>query len=84
MTVAMMLPSASPTVLLLYGRVVRQSQRKGQVAHASGAVATFAAGYLTFVALQWALEQYGAMTGMMTLRQLVIAGTCSSRSASIN
>jgi predicted metal-binding membrane protein len=47
MMVAMMLRSASPTVLLLYGRVVRQSQRKGQVAHASGAVAAFAAGYLT-------------------------------------
>jgi predicted metal-binding membrane protein len=82
MMVAMMLPSASPTVLL-YGRVVRQARRKGQVAHASGAVAAFAAGYLTLwslfsvfaVALQWALEQYGAMTGMMTLREPVSAGT---------
>jgi predicted metal-binding membrane protein len=82
MMVAMMLPSASPTVLL-YGRVVRQAERNSQVVHAPGAVAAFAAGYLTLwsafsvfaVALQWALEQSGAMTGMMALRQPAIAGT---------
>jgi len=82
MMVAMMLPSASPTVLL-YGRVVRQAERNSEVAHASGAVAAFAAGYLTLwsvfsvfaVVLQWALEQSGAMTGMMALRQPAIAGT---------
>jgi predicted metal-binding membrane protein len=79
--VAMMLPSASPMVLL-YGRVVRQSERKGQITNAAGSVAAFAAGYLTLwslfsvvaVAVQWALERSGAMNGMMALREPVIAG----------
>jgi predicted metal-binding membrane protein len=81
MMVAMMLPSASPMVLL-YGRVVRQSERKGQITNAAGSVAAFAAGYLTLwslfsvvaVAGQWALERSGAMNGMMALREPVIAG----------
>jgi predicted metal-binding membrane protein len=81
MMVAMMLPSASPTVLL-YGRVVRQAERKGQITNARGSVAAFAAGYLTLwslfsvfaVAVQWALERSGAMNGMMALREPVIAG----------
>lgn len=81
MMVAMMLPSASPMVLL-YGRVVRQSERKGQITNAAGSVAAFAAGYLTLwslfsvvaVAVQWALERSGAMNGMMALREPVIAG----------
>ena len=81
MMVAMMLPSASPMVLL-YGRVVRQAERKGQIANAGGSVAAFAAGYLALwslfsafaVAVQWALERSGAMNGMMALREPVIAG----------
>ena len=84
MMVAMMLPSASPTVLL-YGRVVRQAERKGQITNARGSVAAFAAGYLTLwslfsvfaVAVQWALERSGAMNGMMALREPVIAAACS-------
>ena len=81
MMVAMMLPSASPMVLL-YGRVVRQAERKGQIANAGGLVAAFAAGYLTLwslfsvfaVAAQWTLERSGAMNGMMALREPWIAG----------
>ena len=81
MMVAMMLPSASPMVLL-YGRVVRQAERKGQLTNAGGSVAAFAAGYFALwslfsafaVAVQWALERLGAMNGMMALREPVIAG----------
>jgi predicted metal-binding membrane protein len=81
MMVAMMLPSASPMVLL-YGRVVRQAERKGQITNAGGSVAAFAAGYLALwslfsafaVAVQWALERTGAMNGMMALREPAIAG----------
>jgi predicted metal-binding membrane protein len=81
MMVAMMLPSASPTVLL-YGRVVRQAERKGKIANASACITAFAAGYLTLwslfsavaVVLQWALEQSGAMSAMMMLRAPWAAG----------
>lgn len=81
MMVAMMLPSASPMVLL-YGRVVRQAKRKVRVKNASACIAAFALGYLTLwslfslfaVALQWALERSGAMSGMMLLREPAIAG----------
>ena len=79
--VAMMLPSASPMVLL-YGRVVRHAEGKGTVTNARVAIAAFAAGYLTLwvlfgalaVALQWALERSGLMSGMMALREPLIAG----------
>lgn len=82
MMVAMMLPSASPMVLL-YSRVVRQAERKGQITNAGGSVAAFAAGYLALwglfsafaVTVQWALEHSGAMNGMMALRDPVIAGS---------
>ncbi|HEV3242429.1 MAG TPA: DUF2182 domain-containing protein [Methyloceanibacter sp.] len=81
MMVAMMLPSASPMVLL-YGRVVRQAKRIGQVKNAPACVAAFALGYLTLwslfslfaVALQWALERSGAMSGMTLVREPAIAG----------
>jgi predicted metal-binding membrane protein len=81
MMVAMMLPSVSPTVLL-YGRVVRQAERKGQIDNASACIAAFALGYLTLwslfsvltVALQWALERSGAMSAMMMLRSPWAAG----------
>jgi predicted metal-binding membrane protein len=81
MMVAMMLPSASPMVLL-YSRVVRQAERNGQIANAGGSVAAFAAGYLALwslfsvfaVTVQWALERTGAMNGMMALREPFIAG----------
>jgi predicted metal-binding membrane protein len=81
MMVAMMLPSASPMVLL-YGRVARQAEGKGQIANAQSCIAAFAAGYLALwclfslvaVAAHWALERSGAMSGMMALREPVIAG----------
>ena len=46
MMVAMMLPSASPMVLL-YARVVRQAERQGRVRNVSASIAAFASGYLT-------------------------------------
>ncbi len=81
MMVAMMLPSAAPTILL-YGRVVRSAEAKGQLKGASLSVAAFAAGYLAFwtlfsalaVAAQWALERSGAMTAMMVLHSAMLAG----------
>jgi predicted metal-binding membrane protein len=81
MMMTMMLPSASPMVLL-YGRVVRQPKRKGQVKNASACNAAFALGYLTLwslfslfaVVLQWALKRTGAMSGLMMLREPAIAG----------
>jgi predicted metal-binding membrane protein len=81
MMVAMMLPSASPMVLL-YGRVVRQAETKGLLANAQGSIAAFAAGYLTVwiafsafaVGLQWALERAGVMSGMMAVREPLLAG----------
>src|SRR5690242_9805306 len=45
MMVAMMLPSASPMVLL-YGHIVRQAQSKGRAKRASASIAAFASGYL--------------------------------------
>jgi predicted metal-binding membrane protein len=81
MMMTMMLPSASPMVLL-YGRVVRQPKRKGQVKNASACNAAFALGYLTLwslfslfaIVLQWALKRTGAMSGLMMLREPAIAG----------
>jgi predicted metal-binding membrane protein len=81
MMVAMMLPSASPMVLL-YGRVVRQAERQGRLRDAAPSIAAFAAGYLTLwglfsvfaVAAQWALERSGAMSGMMASRGSLLSG----------
>jgi predicted metal-binding membrane protein len=80
MMVAMMLPSASPTVLL-YGRVVRHAENRGKAKHASASVAAFASGYLTLwilfsalaVALQYALEQAGALSAMMSSRSVLLS-----------
>jgi predicted metal-binding membrane protein len=81
MMVAMMLPSASPT-LLLYARVVRQAESKGRATRAAASIAVFAAAYLSLwilfsllaVAAQWALEQLRAMSAMMSLRATALAG----------
>jgi predicted metal-binding membrane protein len=81
MMVAMMLPAASPMVLL-YGRVVRQSERKGQLRNAAACIAAFAGGYLSLwilfsafaVTAQWALEHSGATSSMMALRSRAVAG----------
>ena len=82
MMVAMMLPSASPLVLL-YGRVACDAERKGHSSNPHACIAAFALGYLTLwtlssafaVALQWALERSGAMSAMMMLREPWAAGT---------
>jgi predicted metal-binding membrane protein len=81
MMVAMMLPSASPMVLL-YARVVRQAERRGQMPNAAASVAIFNSAYLALwilfsimaVALQWALEQTGAMSAMMASRVAPLSG----------
>ena len=46
MMVAMMLPSASPMVLL-YARVVRRAERQGRTIATLASIAAFASGYLT-------------------------------------
>lgn len=81
MMVAMMLPSASPTVLL-FARVVRQAESQGRAPRAGASVAAFASAYLSLwilfsllaVAAQWALEHLGVMSAMMSLRGGLLAG----------
>jgi predicted metal-binding membrane protein len=81
MMVAMMLPGASPLVLL-YGRVVRHAVANGRARHARAAVACFASGYLTTwilfsllaVSLQWRLERAGATSTMMSLGATPLSG----------
>lgn len=81
MMVAMMLPGASPLVLL-YARVVRHAEANGRALHARTAVAAFASGYLTSwilfsllaVSLQWGLERAGAMSAMMSLGATPLSG----------
>jgi predicted metal-binding membrane protein len=81
MMVAMMLPAASPMVLL-YARVVRQAERQGRMANAPAAIAAFASAYLALwilfsllaVALQCGLEHLGAMSAMMSSRVAFLSG----------
>jgi len=81
MMVAMMLPSASPMVLL-YARVIRQAESQGKASHASASVAALACGYLTLwilfsafaVALQFGLERVGALSAMMSSRSVLLSG----------
>ena len=81
MMVAMMLPSASP-IVLLYARVARQAETQGRMTNVSAAVAAFAAAYVVLwilfsllaVALQWALEQAGALSAMMSSRVALLSG----------
>jgi predicted metal-binding membrane protein len=81
MMVAMMLPSASPMVLL-YARVIRQAESQGKASDASASVAAFASGYLTSwilfsalaVALQFGLERVGAVSAMMNSRSFLLSG----------
>lgn len=71
MMAAMMLPSAAPMVLM-YARVYRQGEARGQIAAARMPVSEFAGGYLAVwlgfslaaTALQYALEQSGLVDGM--------------------
>jgi predicted metal-binding membrane protein len=81
MMVAMMLPSASPMVLL-YARVVRQAESRGRDGRSSVSIAAFACGYLTLwilfsalaVAAQFWLERSGAMSAMMSSRSVLLSG----------
>jgi predicted metal-binding membrane protein len=81
MMVAMMLPSASPMVLL-YARVVRHAESRGKVKRASASIAAFAGGYVALwilfsllaVALQGMLERIGALSVLMSSRSLLLSG----------
>jgi predicted metal-binding membrane protein len=89
MMVAMMVPSAAP-MILLYGRVYRHGQTRGQIPGSLAPTAVFAAGYLAVwlafsiaaTALQFALEYAGLVHGMwmwsmsrwLTAALLVAAG----------
>ena len=81
MMVAMILPSAAPTILL-YGRVVRRAEDMGRLKGASLSISAFASGYLALwilfsalaVTAQWSLEHSGAMTAMMVLHNTTLAG----------
>lgn len=81
MMVAMMVPSASPAVLL-YARVARHAERQGRASKTPAAIAAFASGYvavwilfsLLAVVIQWGLERLGAMSAMMSLSAAGLAG----------
>jgi predicted metal-binding membrane protein len=81
MMVAMMLPSASPMVLL-YARVVRQAEGQGRILHAAAAITAFASAYLASwilfslfaVLLQFGLEQAGVLSAMMSSRVGLLSG----------
>jgi predicted metal-binding membrane protein len=72
MMIAMMTPSAAPTILL-YGHVYRHSLAQGQAQHALAPTGTFAAGYLLVwfgfsvaaTVLHWGLERAGLISAMM-------------------
>lgn len=73
MMIAMMIPSAAP-MILLYARVFRRGQSRGQISGTTLVpTAAFAAGYLACwlafsvlaTALQFALEQAGLVHGML-------------------
>ena len=80
MMVAMMLPSASPMVLL-YARVARQAESRGQSKRASACIAAFAGGYLALwilfsfvaVAFQWAaVVHWGLVITVIVLGSLCV------------
>ncbi len=82
MMVAMMLPSASPMVLL-YARVLRRAESEGKASRVSTSVAAFCCGYLALwilfaalaVALQFGLERLGALSALMGSRSVLLSGT---------
>jgi predicted metal-binding membrane protein len=76
MMVAMMLPSAAPSVML-YALIVRRAEAQGQTQNAPASIAAFLSGYLfsaLAVALQFGLEQWGAMSAMMNSRSALLSG----------
>jgi predicted metal-binding membrane protein len=72
MMIAMMTPSAAPTILL-YARVHRHALSQGQLQDRFAPIGVFAAGYLSAwlafsvaaVTLHWALQQAGLISAMM-------------------
>lgn len=74
MMIAMMLPSATPMVLL-FARVYRRAQAKQQINSSNIPVPAFVTGYLLIwlgfslaaVLLQWMLEHFQVLHGMMML-----------------
>ena len=72
MMIAMMTPSATPTILL-YAHVHRQALAQGQIQDKLAPTGAFAAGYLlvwlgfaaTTATLHWALERAGLVSAMM-------------------
>jgi predicted metal-binding membrane protein len=81
MMVAMMLPSASPLVLL-YARVVRQAERQRRSQSALASIAAFAGGYIPLwslfsllaLTLHWMLERTGALSVMMNSSSMPLSG----------
>jgi predicted metal-binding membrane protein len=81
MMVAMMLPSASP-IVLLYARVVRHAKTQGHDLRARAAITAFASGYLAIwilfsllaVIAQWGLERLGALSAMMSVSAGLLSG----------
>jgi len=81
MMVAMMLPSASP-MMLLYARVMRRAESEGRVMNAAAPIAAFASAYLVLwilfsllaVIAQWGLEHFGALSAMMSARVAPLSG----------
>ena len=81
MMVAMMLPSASPMVLL-YARVARHAEAQGHDLRARAAIPAFASGYLAIwiffsllaVIAQWGLERLGALSAMMSVSAGALSG----------
>jgi predicted metal-binding membrane protein len=72
MMIAMMVPSATP-MILLYTRVHRHAQERGQIDHGTIPTTAFLSGYLlawlmfslAATALQWSLEQSGLVHNIM-------------------
>jgi predicted metal-binding membrane protein len=81
MMVAMMLPSASPMVLL-FARVMRQAETQGHGQSASASIAAFAGAYIALWSLfsllaviaQWMLERTGALSVLMNSRNRLFSG----------
>jgi predicted metal-binding membrane protein len=81
MMVAMMLPSASP-IVLLYGRVLRQAAKQGRAENVPASIAAFASGYLALwilfsvfaVVLQFGLERVEVLSSWMASRNALLSG----------
>ena len=69
-------------MVLLYARVARQAQSRGQSKRASASIAAFAGGYIALwilfslvaVPLQWMLEHSGALSVLMNSRGTLMSG----------